>query len=176
MKDYRNIETNKKQGTPVNNVGKEARDYIYYSRVLKKPFESIEELKNAEATYFAELKAKEDKAAQKKADAAKVEESFKALNAARRNYKEDLEAVTHKYSESLTKLKKSFENAKAEVHESLAKAEANYSASLKEFTEKYPEGYHLTLKDGDFETTISSSHAAIADKFYTMTDLFNWLF
>ena len=29
---------------------------------------------------------------------------------------------------------------------------------LKEFTDKYPEGYHITLKDGDFETTISGSN------------------
>lgn len=165
----------KDNGAAKNTADTVQQTYSYYSRVLKTPFDSLEELKNAEATHYAELKAKEDKAAQKKSDAQKVEGAFKALNAARKNYKEELEAITHEYSENLTRLKKSFEKAKAEVHESLAAAESNYSAALKEFTEKYPEGYHLTLKDGDFETTISSSHTATSGKSYHIADLFDWL-
>jgi hypothetical protein len=60
------------------------------------------------------------------------------------------------------------------VHDKLAAAEAAYEAALKEFTEKYPEGYHLTLKDGDFETTISSktSKSDVAKA----VDLFDLLF
>ena len=133
------------------------RTFAYYSRILKEPFDSVSELREAEEAYYAKQKAKEDKAAQKKADAIKVEEAFKALNAARKTYKEKLTQLTTEYSEALTKLKEAFETGKADIHAALAKAEDDYSKSLKSFTEKYPEGYHLTLKDGDFETTISSN-------------------
>lgn len=131
-------------------------DYAYYSKTLKQVFDSVEELKQAEAAYFAELKAKEDKAAAKKADAVRVEEAFKALNTARRAYKENLATLTKEYSEAMAELKKTYDFGKADIQAKLAAAEDVYAKALKSFTEKYPEGYHLTLKDGDFETTISS--------------------
>lgn len=166
----------------VNNskIKKDTRDYSYYSRVLDKPFDSIEELKNAEAKYFAAQRAKEDKAAAKKADAQKVEEAFKALNATRRDYKEALLKLTENYSADLMKLKETFEADRKELQEILAAAEEAYSVALKAFTGKYPEGYHLTLKDGDFETTISgstrssdSNSAFDTNKAFQMLD---WLF
>lgn len=138
------------------NLNEDDTCYGYYSKVLKQPFDSVEELKEAEAKYYAEIKAKEDKAATKKADAKKVEDAFKALNQARKNYKEDLTQLTGEYSTSLAELKKAFEVGKADIHSKLAAAEEAYSKALKEFTGKYPEGYHITLRDGDFETTISS--------------------
>jgi chromosome segregation ATPase len=122
--------------------------------VLNKPFDSIEELREAEAAYRTELKAKEDKVAAKKADAKKVEDAFKALNQARKDYKEALTQLTSEYSASLSNLKKAFEHGKADIHSKLAAAEDAYAKALKEFTDKH-ESYHMTLKDGDFETTIS---------------------
>ena len=136
---------------------KEAINYGFYSKVLQKPFDSLSELKAAEEVYYAEQKAKADKAAQKKAEAQKVEDAFKALNAARKEYKENLTQLTKEYSEALADLKKAYELGKKDIHDALAKAEDNYSTALKEFTAAHPEGYHLTLKDGDFETTISGS-------------------
>ena len=135
---------------------KSDRDYGYYSRVLNKPFDSTEELREAEAAYHAELKAKEDKVAQKKADAQKVDDAFKAMNAARKEYKEKLTQLTKEYSEELTKLKNAFELGKKDIHAKMAAAEEVYQKALKEFTDRY-ETYHLSLKDGDFETTISGS-------------------
>lgn len=129
--------------------------YGYYSKVLKKPFDSIEELREAEDAYYSELKAKADTAAKKKADAAKVEDAFKALNAARKTYKETLSQLTKEYAEQLSDLKKAFEFGKKDIHNTLAAAEEAYATALKEFTEAHPEGYHVTLRDGDFETTIS---------------------
>jgi uncharacterized protein YdiU (UPF0061 family) len=145
-------------------VRKDEVEYIYYSKVLKQPFESVEELRKAEAAYYAEMKAKEDKVATKKADAKKVEDSFKALNQARKDYKENLIKLTNLYQENMKNLKVAFEADQASVKSALADAEAAYAASLKEFTNKYPEGYHLTLKDGDFETTISSNTTSKAVK------------
>ena len=132
-------------------------DYGYYSKLLKQPFDSIEALREAEATYYAEQKAKADAAATKKADAQKVEDAFKAMNAARREYKEKLAQLTKEYAEELANLKKALELGKKDIQDQLSAAEDNYSKALKEFTDKHPEGYHVTLRDGDFETTISRS-------------------
>ena len=153
-------------------------NYGYYSKLLNKPFDTVEELKKAEAAYYAEIKAKEDKAATKKADAKKVEDAFKALNAARKEYKENLNQLTKEYSEELTTLKKAFELGKKDITSKLTTAEDTYAKALKEFTDKYPEGYHLTIKDGDFETTISSnSQKWNLDKSDTnLLDFFDLLF
>lgn len=137
-------------------IDKNMQNYMYYSTVLKAPFESLEELKVAEEKHFAAIKAKEDKATQKKADASKVEDAFKALNAERKSYKEELAALTKEYAEALDKLKKAYEHGTKDIKAKLAAAEEGYSKALKEFSAKYPEGFHITLRDGDFETTISS--------------------
>ena len=159
---------------------KPARTYSFYSDVLKKPFASIEELEKAEDVYFDELKAKEDKAAQKKADAKKVEDAFKALNAARKAFKEDLAQLTKEYSEELENIKKAFELGKKDIHAKMAAAEDTYSKALKEFTDAHKEGFHLTLRDGDFETTISGGTTVNKEApKNTDTDIFNifdWLF
>lgn len=138
-----------------HNVGPEVPTYGFYSRILNKPFDSVKELQEAEAAHFAEIKAKEDKAAAKKADAQKVEDAFKALNQARKTYKEDLAQLTADYTEALTGLKQAFELGKKDIHNKLAAAEDAYAKALKAFTDAHPEGYHVTLKDSDFETTIS---------------------
>ncbi len=168
---------NKNFKKPYANV-KTERDYGYYSRVLNKPFDSIEELRTAEATYRAEIKAKEDKVAQKKADAQKVEDAFKAMNLARKDYKEKLTQLTKEYSEELTKLKNAFELGKKDIHNTMAAAEEAYQKELKDFTAKY-ESYHFTMRDGDFETTISGSKTQDTKKvdpsqvnLYNIFDLF----
>lgn len=154
-------------------------NYLYYSKVLEKPFESISELAAAEDEYFAKIKAKEDKAAQKKADALLVEEAFITLNNTRRKYKEALRNLTEDYSANLVKLKEDFEAKRSEIQEIMAKAEEAYSEGIKAFTDKYPEGYHLTLKDGDFETTISGSSTKTTGKAFDTNKAFqmiDWLF
>ena len=152
-------------------------DYGFYSNVLQKPFERLDDLKKAEYVYYEEQKAKADKAAQKKADAKKVEDAFKALNAARKMYKEDLTQLTKEYSEELENLKKAFDLGKKDIHNKLAAAEEAYSKSLSDFTAAHPEGYHVTLRDGDFETTISHQvETSETDHSDFFDDLFNILF
>ena len=157
-------------------VEKETLEYGFYSRVLQKPFDSLSALKAAEEAYYSEQKAKEDKAAQKKADAQKVEDAFKALNAARKEYKEKLTQLTTEYSEALTDLKKAFDIGKTDIHNTLAAAEDAYSEALKEFTEAHPEGYHVTLRDGDFETTISGNISKINNHIENYVDIIKWAF
>ena len=166
-KAYNNKQKNSKQES--------VKSYSYYSRLLNKPFDTLLELEEAERVYQAAQRAKEDKAAQKKADAKKVEDAFKALNVARKEYKEKFTQLTTEYAKALENLKKAFDLGKKEIHDTLAAAEDNYSKALKEFTEKY-ESYHLTLKDGDFETTICSNRSATADKTPTVSSLFDLFF
>jgi chromosome segregation ATPase len=150
------------------------QNYMYYSTVLKEPFKSVEELAEAEEAYYAKQKAKEDAATQKKADAQKVEDAFKALNAARKSYKEDITTLTKEYAESMDKLKKAYELGTKDIKSKLATAEETYSEALKEFTAKYDQ-YHMTLKDGDFETTISSTierNSKVADDILDIFKLF----
>lgn len=75
----------------------EVAEYSYYSKLLQKPFDSLEELKKAEDEYnkahALELKAKQEKSdfAKKVEDAYKeyldtIQESNKKINEARKNY------------------------------------------------------------------------------------------
>ncbi len=149
----------KKVNVNLNEGHTEDINYGYYSKLLKQPFDSIAELREAEAKYYDAEKAKADKAAQKKADAQKVEDAFKALNAARRDYKEKLTQLTKEYAEELTTLKKALDLGKKDIQDTLAAAEDNYAKALKEFTSKY-DSYHFTMRDGDFETTMTKMASA----------------
>jgi DNA repair ATPase RecN len=171
----------KKTMTDINKekeVETQDQSYGFYSRILKKVFDSLEDLKKAEDEYALELKAKEDKATAKKADAKKVEDTFKALNAARREYKTKIEEITKVYNEGIISLKTKYEDSCKLIKEELANAENAYASALKEFTDKY-ETYHISLKDGDFETTISSQTSTVNTpeaKQLSMFELFDYLF
>lgn len=160
---------------PKKATKKADQGYSYYSRLLKEPFDSIDDLKEAEEAYYAKIKAKETKAATKKADAALVETSFKDLNATRKLYKEKILKLTDMYSKDLKALRAEFDAEVAALRKMLADAEESYSAALKAFTDKYPEGYHLTLKDGDYETTISSTTASSESKAADLNDFYEFL-
>ena len=156
---------------------KETINYGFYSKILNKPFDSLSELKAAEEVYYGEQKAKADKAAQKKADAQKVEDAFKALNAARKEYKEKLAQLTTEYSEKLEHLKKAYEFGKKDVTSKLTAAEDTFDAELKKFADTYGQ-YHFTLKGDDFETTISGSSVSTVSKKASNTahDIWNLFF
>lgn len=167
----------KKDNQNIENIAKDTKlGYSFYSRLLGKPFDTVEELAEAEAAYYDKLRAKDEKAAAKKADAQKVEDAFKALNAARRDYKDKLNQLTEEFSDALSDLKKAYELGKSDLHNKLATAEQNYKDAIKSFGEKYPEGYHMTLKDGDFETTISSQTSKDTINYKNISDIFSLLF
>lgn len=152
-------------------------DYGYYSKVLKTPFDTLDALKEAEAEFYAKEAAKATKAESKKADAKRVEEAFKAMNFARKVYKERLSELTEDYKNNLQKLQTDFSENSKKLQNELVGAEEAYNDALKAFTEKYPEGFHITLKDGDVETTIDHSGSTRSDtNFYSLFDLFDQLY
>lgn len=146
-------------------------DYGFYSKLLKKPFDSLKELQEAEAAYKAERQAKEDAAAAKKADADVVETAFKELNATRKAFTEQYTALNKNYTAALTELRTDYEKDRKALYEALAAAEEKYNASLKAFTDKYG-NFHLTLKDGDHQMTISNKTVQ-GDVSKRVSDLFN---
>lgn len=136
----------------------------YYSDVTKKLYDTEKELKAAEKIVAEEEAAKLEAAKNKKAEAKVVEDAFKALNAARREYNSKVMDARKAYNNALVEAKKAFNDMITEATNIKDKAEEVYNTALKEFTNKHPEGFHITLKDGDNVMTVSNSNDRSVDR------------
>lgn len=129
----------------------------FYSDILDKLFDTEKELKAAEKA-DAEAKAKKEEAKKLvKADAAKVEEAFKAKNAANRKYNSEVVELRKAYNIAVSNARKVFEESIEAAAKSRDEAEKAYTTALKEFQNAHPEGYHLTLKDGNNVTSVTTA-------------------
>lgn len=127
----------------------------YYSEKLNKLYDTEKDLQVAEQA-LADAEAKKAEAArEKKAEAQVVEDAFKARNAARREYNEKVISLRKEYHDVIVAAKAKFEEGIAEAAKAKDDSENAYNEALKEFTSKHPEGYHMTLKDGDNVITLS---------------------
>jgi chromatin segregation and condensation protein Rec8/ScpA/Scc1 (kleisin family) len=150
----------------------------YYSEKLDKVFDTEAELTTAEE---ADAKAKAEKEEAKKlvkADATKVEDAFKARNEARRQYNAALIDLRKAYHSALRTAEKELSDGIERIAKDRDAAEAVYSDALAEFQSKHPEGYRISLKDGDNVVTLSSnpidSHVVdLSTEFDNMLDLFS---
>lgn len=141
----------------------------FYSEKLKKLFDTEKDLVAAEKVVDEENAKKKLASEQKKEEASKVEDAFKARNAARREYNTKLVEARKIYNDAIIAAKKAFNETLTTATDAKDKAEEAYNTALKEFTAKY-ESYHMTLKDGDNVVTISNA----SDKnFETMGKEFN---
>ena len=141
----------------------------FYSEKLKKLFDTEKDLVAAEKVVDEENEKKKLASEQKKEEASKVEDAFKARNAARREYNTKLVEARKIYNDAIIAAKRTFNETLTTATDAKDKAEEAYNAALKEFTAKY-ESYHMTLKDGDNVVTISNA----SDKnFETMGKEFN---
>jgi hypothetical protein len=129
----------------------------YYSELTKQLYETEKEAIAAEKKLEAEKAEAAKKASAKKAEANKVEEAFKARNVARREYNTKVMDARKAYNTALLEAKKAFDTVINDATAAKDKAEEVYNSALKEFTDKHPEGYHMTLKDGDNVITLSRS-------------------
>ena len=150
----------------------------YYSDTLDKLFETEKELKDAEKADAEEKAKKEEAKLVVKKESSEVEDAFKARNTARKAYNEKLVEARKTYNEALRKAKDEFETSLKESTEALEKAEADYDAKLKAFQKAHPEGYRLSLKDGDNVVTYTSNPVEyqikdISKEFDDMLDLFS---
>lgn len=136
----------------------------FYSELLDKMFETEMDLVAAEEVAKKEEAKKKKASEAKKAEAKKVEDAFKNFNAAKKIYNENVINLKKQYNselnsirETLNDVTKKHDTAVAAEAKAREEAEAAYKAVLDEFIAKHPEGYHMTLKDGDHVVTISSS-------------------
>lgn len=128
----------------------------FYSEKLNKLFDTEKELVSAEKILEEEKAKKQRAAEEKRAEAKTVEDAFKARNAARREYNSKVMDARKAYNTALVEAKKVFNDAITSATVEKDKAETAYNTALKDFTTKHPEGYHMTLKDGDNVMTISN--------------------
>ena len=120
------------QETPVEEVKEETKeyqqvvdgDYIFYSKLLKKPFETVKELRDAEYEYYKEHEEEIKKTNEKKALAKKVEDAYK------------------KYLEVLEDGQKRI----GSIHQEIDEAKNEYINAKNEFIDTYG-SFHMTYVD-----------------------------
>ena len=150
----------------------------YYSDTLDKLFETEKELEDAEKADAEEKAKKEEAKLAVKKESSEVEDAFKARNVARKAYNEKLVEARKTYNAAFREAKDEFEADLKESTEALEKAEADYDTKLKAFQKAHPEGYRLSLKDGDNVVTYTSNPIEyqikdISKEFDDMLDLFS---
>lgn len=149
-------------GQASSKYGEKEFSYSYYSKVLNKPFDTLEELCEAEREFLAVEEAKKRAAEARKNKAAIVEKAFKELNAAKLVYNEEVTALYADLAKNIEAAKVAYNEGIKKSNEKLDTAQVTYNEALNKFIEEHPEGYHLTLKDGDNVVTIRSNNAAEA--------------
>lgn len=137
-------------------TGEKEFSYGYYSKVLNKPFDTLEELCKEEQEFLAVEEAKKQAAEQRKSDAANVEKAFKELNVAKRTYNEITAKAYSDYLEKAKALEEEYNTTLKNANNELADKQDLYNKTLKAFINAHPEGYHLTLKDGDNVVTYNA--------------------
>ena len=146
----------------------------YYSEKLTKVFDTEEELKKAEGEAAeAELKKAEESKV-RKADASKVEEAYKARNEARKAYNEKLTELRAAYNEAMAQARKAFEEGVDKVGNELSAKEQGFKDELDAFYKAHGP-YHLTLKDGDSEVTLTRTGSEFREYGNPLFD-WNWFF
>lgn len=126
----------------------------YYSKVLNKPFDTIEELKKAERGYLDAQKAKEMRLDEKKKLAHEVENSYK------------------EYIKVVERTNKEFDEVKVRLNKERKDAETKYNKLKNNFIKEYG-SFHMTYnkESNDVEVTSDDNIGSIS-----MYDLLKELF
>jgi len=138
-------------------TGEHKMKHVFLSEKLNKYFESELDCVKAEKELEEAEAKKRELANAKKAEAAKVEDAFKKLNAAKKNLNEVAEAAGKAYVAAVREAKKIYDAAFANANKSKEEAEAEFNKQLEIFNKAHPEGFHLTLRDGDVVKTYSTT-------------------
>ena len=130
----------------------------YYSEILDKKFDSVEELQKAEEAKALEEKAKAEKSEARKADSALVEKAFLEYRAVYKEYLKKSTELRVEYNKKLTEARDEYVKATEEAMKPAELAEEAYRKALNDFIAKHPEGYHITIHDGDDVITLSGQN------------------
>lgn len=151
-----------------------SRGYGYFSRLLNKPFDTLEELVAAENARREELAAKEDQKTRRKQDAELVGEAYKTLTSIKASTAKTIADARKQCALEFEEVRKKWSAVIEEADIAAAEAERLFHEALDTFLERYPEGYHLTLRgDNDETLTIDTRTLDTVDMF---NDIFNQFF
>lgn len=135
----RNEKTGRFESVPAEEIT-EQPSYGYYSKVLNKPFDTLQELQEAE------LEVKRQEEAKKNALACKKQDVEVVKSAIAKRIETDIQAkkeAAKAYEEYLAKLD--------EIKNSQAEAKKAERDALNEFCSKYKEGFHDTITVDDIQ-------------------------
>lgn len=138
-----------------NEKGQFTTSEVNYEEEIKAAEQKLADLKKAQ---FEKIEAEKKAAAEaRKEDASKVQQAFKELNKVKLDYNQHLTQEREAYNKAVAEAKAVYLKNIAEIEKPLIVAQNNYDVALKEFQAAHPEGYHLTLKDGDNISTFTST-------------------
>ena len=132
-------------------------DVIYKSKLLNKEFTDLDELKKAESEYKLEVAKKEEAKLARKEEAAVVQKAFADKNAAIKAYNDVVVEARKARLEAINKINAEYNEKIQPAYDVYEKAQAEYDKALSDFQAAHPEGYHLTLKDGDNQVILSKN-------------------
>lgn len=135
---------------------KEKTDYSYYSKKLGKCFDTLNDLLDAEKADEEEKEKKEKAVAERKTDAVKVEDAYRALTDAVKVKGEKIRVAQKDYLKKQAELTKEYENQLSAINKEVEAASDVYNGALKEFQEKHGD-FHTTIKDGDSTISITAN-------------------
>lgn len=138
----------------------------YYSEKLDRMFDTATELSEAEVKADEAAKEKKLKAEERKTEAGEIEKLYKAKNAAAKEFREEFSRAREAYNNAVSEARKAFEDKVSEISGKKDVAEKAYNKALNEFIAKHPEGYHMTIRDGNDLVTISGSGSSLFDDVY----------
>lgn len=136
--------------------------YSYYSRLLSKPYETLEALKKAEDEYRQKEEQKNSEKNARKDAAAKVEQACAALRSAKAEYIKNKKALDNEYLKNQKELAQKYTEDKENIKKDLIEKEEACTKLLNDFVKKYG-SFHTTVTDGD--TLISVSYDTSSNDF-----------
>lgn len=132
------------KGRFVSAKQEESPSYGYYSNLLQKPFDSLDELKKAEGDYNQAMKESFDKARAKREEAKKVEEAIKAQAEASAQARVEKRKAYKEYLSKCDEARAAYLEACNKANETANEAYKDYQEKLRCFCEKYG-SFHTTM-------------------------------
>lgn len=129
-------------------------DYGYYSKLLSKPFDTVDELVAAEAEYKKAHEAEEKAKAEKKARADEIQAAYSAYLAAYEAAEKRIKEVSKEENDKVRGAYKKYEELKAKF--------------IKDYN-----SYHMTYTNKNGEKAVSISDL-FEEMFNSMPDIFHW--
>ena len=131
---------------------KELDNYGFYSKLLKKPFDSLEELRKEEEEYHKVHAVELKKAEERKTEAKEIENLIKARDEIAAQGLQRKKAAAEKYSKTEQEARKEYMDECNAVEAANREACSKLDDKLKAFCQKNPGGYHATIRYDDGST------------------------